>query len=202
MRDQADIPEFLLEALGKEACNEDAAMVAALAIAELPLLLSPQIAALGRERLLGAVHPLPLRYAPFYDRLAALWNLPVAAVEAVLLRANEPSSWRKPGLPGLTLIDVEPGPALRGARVTLVRFARGMRFPAHSHPGPETLLVLEGSYCDSGGRHVGPGELHEMAPGTQHSFRVGRGEPCVAASVQFGLEFTGIWMRLLTKLFG
>jgi len=200
MRDQADIPEFLREALGDEARGEDVAIIAALA--ELPLPLPPQVTAPGRERLLGAVRPLPLRYAPFYDRLATLWDLPVAAVEATLVRANEPSHWRKPGLPGLKLIDVEPGAALRGARVALVRFARGMRFPAHSHPGPEALLVLEGSYCDNDGRHVGPGDLHEMAPGTQHSFRVGRSEPCIAASVQFGLEFTGIWMRLLTKLFG
>jgi len=199
MRDQADIPEFLLEALGDEAQSEGAIVSA---LSELPTLLAPQVAALGRERLLAAVRPLPLRYAPFYDRLAALWDLPVVAVESVLVRANEPSSWRKPGLPGLQLVDVEPGAALQGARVALVRFARGMRFPAHSHPGREALLVLEGSYCDSDGRHVGPGDLHEMAPGTQHSFRVGRGEPCVAASVQFGLEFTGIWMRLLTKLFG
>ena len=197
MRDQNDIPEFLLEALGDEARDDSAA-----ALAELPLLLAPQLATRGRERLLSAVRPLPLRYAPFYDRLAALWDLPVTTVEDVLTRANDPSSWRKPGLPGLQLIDVEPGAALQGARVALVRFARGMRFPTHAHPGREALLVLEGSYRDSDGRHVGPGGLHEMAPGSEHSFRVGRGEPCIAASVQFGLEFTGIWMRLLTKVFG
>lgn len=198
MRDQASIPEFVLEALGDEARTEDAI---AEALAGLPQLLTPR-AALGRECLLSAVRPLPLRYAPFYDRMATLWDLPVAAVESVLERASEPSAWRKPGLPGLTVIDVEPGAALRGARVTLVRFARGMRFPMHLHPGPEALFVLEGSYLDTCGRHVGPGDLHEMAPGTRHSFRVGRGEPCVAASVQFGLEFTGIFMRVMTKLFG
>jgi quercetin dioxygenase-like cupin family protein len=197
MQGQTDIPEFLLEALGDETPGDGAAV-----LTELPLLLEPQVATSGRERLLSAVRPLPLRYAPFYDRLAAHWDLPVAAVEAVLTRANDPSNWRKPGLPGLKLIDVEPGAALQGARVALVRFARGMRFPTHAHPGREALLVLEGSYCDSNGRHVGPGDLHEMAPGSRHSFRVGRGEPCVAASVQFGLEFTGIWMRVLTKLFG
>lgn len=198
MPHQADIPEFLLEALGDEARTAD---VMGDALAELPLLLVPEVVP-GRERLLRAVRPLPLRYAPFYDRLAKLWDLPVAEVESVLDRANEPSSWRKPGLPGLTLIDVEPGAALRGARVTLVRFARGMRFPAHFHPGPEALLVLEGNYRDKTGRLVGPGDLHEMAAGTEHWFRVGRGEACIAASVQFGLEFTGTWMRLLTKLFG
>ncbi|HET9929294.1 MAG TPA: cupin domain-containing protein [Polyangiaceae bacterium] len=158
--------------------------------------------ALAREELLRAVAAFPLRYAPFFSRIAELWDLPVGDVEAVMQRAREPSNWRKPGLPGLTLIDVEGGERVRGAQVNLVRFAAGMRFPAHSHPGPETLLILEGSYRDSEGVHVGPGDIHSMLPGSEHSFRVGREGPCVAASVQYGRRFTGLVMRALIRLFG
>jgi anti-sigma factor ChrR (cupin superfamily) len=156
----------------------------------------------GRERLLRAVEALPLRYAPFFERLAKLWDLSVPEVESVLRRAADRGAWRKPRLPGLNVLDVEPGPRLTGARVTLTRFAPGARFPQHRHDGPEAMFVLEGSYRDQSGREVGPGDLHEMAPGTEHWFRVDEGQPCVAASVQFGFEFTGSVMRILSRLFG
>lgn len=156
----------------------------------------------GRERLLRAVAPLPLRYAPFFSRIAELWDLPIAEVEARLESAREPASWRKPGLPGLMVVDICGGPRVQGAQVNLVRFAAGMRFPAHFHPGPEALLVLEGEYRDSSGLRVGPGDLHRMPPGSEHSFRIGREGPCVAASVQYGREFTGLVMKVLVRLFG
>ena len=151
------------------------------------------------ERLVHEIEELPLRYAPFYDRLSAVWDLPVGGVIAVLERAKSPDSWRKTSLPGLRLLDVEGGERTRGADVHLVRFSPGMRFPKHRHPGPEALFVLEGSYKDSSGRVVGPGDLHEMLPDSEHGFKVARGEPCVAASVQHGREFTGWLIRFLSK---
>jgi anti-sigma factor ChrR (cupin superfamily) len=149
-----------------------------------------------------AVEPLPLRYAPFFAQIAALWDVSTNDVEALLEQARDPSIWRKPGLPGLRMVDVTGGARVQGAEVSLVQFAEGMRFPAHYHPGPEALLVLEGSYRDSSGRVVRPGDLHEMQPGSEHSFRVGRDGPCVAATVQFGREFTGYFMRRMVRLFG
>lgn len=153
-----------------------------------------------RLRLLAAVEALPLRYAPFLDRLSDLWDLPDASVMAMLERARDPGAFRKTALPGLRVLDVAGGPRLAGAEVHLVHFAPGMRFPRHRHPGDEVLLVLEGSYVDSSGRTVGPGDMHAMRAGSEHDFRVSREEPCVAASVQRGREFTGFWMRLLSKL--
>ena len=198
MRDDLEIPEFLREAFEDE---PEALAPAREVMGEFSRLLEPRPAA-GRARLLAAVEPMPLRYAPFYERLARLWDLPVTDVEFLLARAQDPASWRKPGLPGLRVVDIDGGPSLREARVTLVRFARGMLFPAHFHPGPEALLVLEGRYQDQTGRVVGAGDLHEMPAGSEHWFRVGREEPCVAASIQFGLEFTGTLMKVLTRLFG
>jgi len=155
--------------------------------------------ALG-TRLLTEVSELPLRYAPFFDRISLVWDLPVARVEAELERAKLPEAWRKTSLPGLRLMDVSGGEKVQGADVHLVRFSPGMRFPRHRHPGDEALFVLEGSYRDSSGRIVGPGDLQEMAAGTEHGFVVARGEPCFAASVQRGREFTGWLIRILSKL--
>lgn len=170
------------------------------ALAELERLIVPVSAAakLG-ARLAQQIEELPLRYAPFYERLGTLWDLSLADVVSVLERAREPDAWHKTPLPGLRLLDVQGGPAVSGADVHLVRFSPGMRFPKHRHPGDEALFVLEGSYKDSSGRRIGPGDLHEMPAGSEHGFVVARGEPCVAASVQRGREFTGWLIRLLSK---
>lgn len=192
------LPEFVQAALEPNDSLDRAALDA---LAALPELL-PSAKLAGPARLLAAVRVLPLRYAPFFGRLMQLWDLSEADVCRTLERAAAPAAWRKPGLPGLRVIDVVAGPRLSGARVTLARFSAGMRFPAHRHLGPEALLVLEGSYRDQSGRIVGPGDLHEMSADTEHFFKVGRNEPCVAASVQFGMEFTGSLMRVLTRLFG
>ncbi len=194
-----DLPEFIREALAE---GDDASLLDVTAVPGLHELLPPEDAALGRDRLLAAVDELPWRYAPFFARMAELWDLPEDDVVQVLEKAREPDAWRNPGLRGLRLIDVQGGEKTAGAELHLVRFEKGMRFPMHRHPGPEALLVLEGCYTDSLGRYVGPGDLHVMEPGTQHSFRVGKDEPCIAASRQFGREFTGPLMRLLVKLRG
>lgn len=194
----ARVPEFLREALDVED-ELDAPAIAALSA--LPELLTP-VSVAGRGRLLAAVEVLPQRYAPFFERLARLWDLSETELLATLEHAAAASAWRKPGLPGLRVLDISPGPRLRGARVTLARFSAGMRFPAHRHLGPEALLVLEGAYEDQSGRVVGAGDLHEMPAETEHFFKVQAGGPCVAASVQFGMEFTGTLMRVLTRLFG
>jgi anti-sigma factor ChrR (cupin superfamily) len=77
-----------------------------------------------------------------------------------------------------------------------------MRFPKHRHVGHEAVLLLDGSYTESSGRAYGAGDLHEMQAGSEHSFVIAKSEPCIAASVQGGLEFTGVVMRLLAKLVG
>lgn len=198
IRHDHTLPDFVREALEPEELLDRAALEA---LAALPELLS-SAKVHGAGRLLDAACVLPLRYAPFFDRLAQLWDLSEAEVRRTLERAAAPAAWRKPSLPGLRVLDVNAGPRLSGARVTLARFGAGMRFPAHRHLGPEALLVLEGSYRDRSGLVVGPGDLHEMSTDTEHFFEVGRKAPCVAASVQFGMEFTGRLMRVLTRLFG
>jgi hypothetical protein len=41
-----------------------------------------------------------------------------------------------------------------------------------------------------------------MPAGSEHALRVDPAEPCVVATVQFGMHFTGPVMRVLSRLFG
>jgi quercetin dioxygenase-like cupin family protein len=167
----------------------------------LPELLAPAEAPEGgRERLLADVSELPLRYAPFFDRLASLWDLGEDEVRAELTRAKEREEWRFTALPGIRLFDVRGGPGTQGADVRLVHFAPGVRFPVHRHKGHEQLLILEGSYTDSRGTTFRSGDLHEMNEGTEHGFVVDDKEPCIAAVVEHGREFKNVFLRALSKL--
>jgi anti-sigma factor ChrR (cupin superfamily) len=150
----------------------------------------------GLARLLAAVEELPLRYAPFYGRLAALWDVSEDEVQATLARARDARAFRATGLPGVRRLPVSNRVRGDGAELELLRLAPGAHFPAHVHAGHEAVLVLEGSYRD-GGREVGPGDAQEMPPGSAHSLRVSRGAVCVAAVVSRGFVFTSLPLRLL-----
>lgn len=79
------------------------------------------------------------------------------------------ASWLPGLVPGLTVLPLH---GFGSEQVALVRWAPGSRFPAHSHPGGEEILVLEGVFEDEHGRYPAghwlrnpPGSLH--APFTQ-----------------------------------
>lgn len=152
------------------------------------------------QRLMAEVERLPLRYAPFFSRLAELFDLSESQVEAALARARDERSWRRALLPGVRRLNVRAGPALRDAEVYLMRFEPGLRFPMHRHRGVETLLVLEGAYVDTHGTRVGPGERQDMAAGSEHSLTADDAVPCVAAVVTRGVDFTGPVLGTLSRL--
>jgi anti-sigma factor ChrR (cupin superfamily) len=152
-------------------------------------------------RLQATVAKPPDRYAPFFDRVAELFDLSNAAVIAEFARLAEPNVWRFAGLPGVRTVLVRGGPRVVGAEVSFARFAPGTRFPRHRHNGVERVLVLEGQYEDSHGIVHHAGELREWAPSTNHGFRVGP-EPCIFASVVFGREFEALPLRLLARALG
>jgi putative transcriptional regulator len=164
----------------------------------------PQDRALRRtgERLRGAVTDLPLRYAPFFARLAQLWEAPQEQVVSELTRAKDPQSWQRSLLPGLKTFDLRLGPGGVRGRARLLRFAPGARFPKHRHHGGESVLVLEGSYADGDGREVGPGQLQTMPEGSEHELVILGRSPCIAAVSERGLEFTGPLLRWASKLLG
>jgi quercetin dioxygenase-like cupin family protein len=190
-----DLPAFLEEALAEEPLDSSP-------VERLPELFDGAPPSAGLSRLMRAVEEPPLRYAPFIGRLSGFWDLPEDAVERVLESSRSPGAWTKVPIPGVRVIELAGGPRTTGLVSRLVRFEASVRFPKHRHPGYEAVFVLEGSYTDSHGTVVGPGDLHEMQTGTEHGFVVGASGPCIAATTQAGLEFTGPFMRLIQKLFG
>lgn len=163
--------------------------------------LLPQDRALraGAERLQVAVSGLPLRYAPFFGRLAGLWGISEATVRSELSRARDARSWRRTPLPGLQTFELEA--TRSGARARLLRFAPGSRFPSHRHRGEERLLVLEGAFVDGTGATTRAGDARTMAPGSEHELIITGEGRCVAAVAEQGIEFTGPLLRFASWLF-
>ena len=153
-------------------------------------------------QVLSSIERPPLRYAPFYARIAELFDLPEEEAIVQCARLAEPNVWSFAGLPGIKNVMVQGGPRVCGAEVMFVRFAPGMRFPRHKHDGQERVLVLEGSYVDSDGREHGTGELRVWEPGTSHGFRISSDEPCIVAAVVHGRTFEAWPLRMLAWLLG
>src|SRR5947209_16570771 len=65
--------------------------------------LQPRAPAAGRDRLLRDVSELPLRYAPFLDRVASLWAVSDARVDAAFAQSTDLSAWKRTALPGVRL---------------------------------------------------------------------------------------------------
>jgi quercetin dioxygenase-like cupin family protein len=150
-------------------------------------------------RLQNSVSRPPQRYAPFFAKVAELFDLSEARAIAELARLAEPRAWSFAGLPGVRNIMVHGGPRVAGAETVFARFAPGTRFPSHRHAGAERVLVLEGEYIDSTGIVHRAGELRDWAPGSTHAFRVGLDEPCIFASAVFGREFSSLPLRWLAR---
>lgn len=195
-------PDFALEALD----GTDPALHRELleVVHRLPEALpQPGGSAALRARLLEETSRVPERYAPFTRTLSDLFDLPRNDVRALLERSAEAGAWKLSGLPGIRKLPVKAGPARRAAQTYLVKFAAGVRFPAHHHEGLETVLLMAGSYTDDTGKRYATGDLHLMEPGTAHSFTIEKDEDCVAATVLHGgLNFRSLPLRLLARLLG
>src|SRR4051812_36765299 len=115
-RDDIDVPESWRDALdGDDGPPSKIAEI-------LPDLLSPAARpAGGLERLLQAVSQPPLRYAPFFDRVATLWDVPKQDVTAAFERTRTLAGWKRTPLPGVRVIEVAGGPRTLGGSTFLVR---------------------------------------------------------------------------------
>jgi putative transcriptional regulator len=114
------------------------------------------------------------RFAPFFSRLCDLFDLPLAAIRAVLSRVDDVTVAWEPHLFGTPLAGIElthfrAGPRLAGAAGGLVRLRPNVSFPRHQHRGDEVSMVLEGGLRE-GGRVHGPGALVERGRDTIHDF--------------------------------
>lgn len=197
-KENHSLPPFLRESIEGE--FDEVAAEEALVVLEQDETGAVPLAPLGGQlqALLDRVGRAPLKYAPFYARVADMLETNEAQVEELL----GPDGYRRSPLPGIRYKNA-PQKVGEGQVASVVRFDAGVRYPRHSHRYPERLLVLEGGYTDDSGSHFGPGDLHEMSPGTEHGFLIDRDGPCVAVTIaDEKLQFSSFWLRSLARLIG
>jgi putative transcriptional regulator len=185
------VTDFVRECAEISSRFEEIALIELLALVAVTL--APVRPSAGaRERLVAAISASSARFAPFFDRLSHIFDLRVARVEEIMARVTDRASWEPGPLPGLTVMHFEGGPRCAAADVGLVRLAPGFSLPRHRHRSIETAMILEGGYREDTGRVYLPGDVHEMAAGTVHGYRVFDDRPCLLALVLFeGVEFLG-----------
>jgi len=142
-----------------------------------------------RERVIAS-RKRPGKYGIFADRVARLFDVPVARAEELMERIEREDAWTPFLVDGVQMIPVVAGPKCDGAIATLVRIEPGARFPAHAHRGEETMLVLDGGFREIGAtaspREAWRGDEIVCADGTEHGLVGLPGIPCVAAVLIFG----------------
>lgn len=79
-----------------------------------------------------------------------LWQFAAGDTEAVRIDTRR-ARWRQGLVPGLQVLPLH---SHDGIDTALVHWAPDTRFHAHSHPGGEEILVLEGVFRDEGGAYV------------------------------------------------
>lgn len=168
--------------------TEAAEVLSSLALALPPARLPPGL----RDRLLASARG-PARFAPFIDRLTRMVDLAGERVQALLASLAHPATWQPTPGPNVHLVHFDGGPACAAADAGFVRVAAGTVFPPHRHLGEETVLVLQGSYSDSGGAVVRAGDTVKMPQDSRHHFTAGPDEDLIYAVVVFGgIEIDGI----------
>jgi quercetin dioxygenase-like cupin family protein len=176
-----ELPEIADELAVNPALKEELAeLLATLSALETP---DTSGVAAGRARLLSAVTQSTERYAPLFGKLTEFFDLSVESLRAVFARAELASEWTPGPLPWVSLFHLEGGPAVAGLDTGFVRLKKGMPFPRHRHVGPEHVMILSGGYHDNDGRWYGPGDLHVMAIGTEHSLQMSAEEDVLLAVI-------------------
>jgi len=127
------------------------------------------------------------RYGVFADRIARLFDLPLAKAEELVRRIEDPAAWKPGWVPGMLSINVRPGPAYPQAMGGFGKLTPGWTFPHHDHVGEETTVVLEGGFRDThDGAETWRGDELWKPPGTDHEFIVLPGVECIAAVIAVG----------------
>ena len=137
------------------------------------------------------------RFAPFFDDLTALFELPLVTIKRLLARLDDPGFRFETSLLGVALAGAElfhfgvgPRLAAAGAAGGVVRIRPGVTFPLHSHTGNEVTYVLEGGYC-ADGRVYGPGSRLEVTSEVVHDYSSAPGRDLVIAVLHRGVVMLG-----------
>jgi hypothetical protein len=181
------LPQFVREAMDADGPREALARELGRAMDAMPLALPTEVPAqAARARLLAAATTGPTRHAPFFDRLARIFDLERDSIIRILERAASESEWEPGPHPSVRVLHFQGGPAVAGADTGLVRMPSDFTWPLHRHAGVERVLSLEGEYEEAGGALYRSGDIHEMGPRSEHSFRVTPGAPLLLAVALFG----------------
>lgn len=145
-----------------------------------------------RAALLAAATPSG-RFARFKQTVARLLDVDETRAETTLDRIDQPDAWYQSALPGMELVDIDGGPAVKEAIVGWVRLGAGTQFPEHTHGGEENVMVIQGSLQDDlTGQIFRPGDVAKMPAGSTHSFTVRPGPDLVyLLVVQKGVTIAG-----------
>jgi putative transcriptional regulator len=144
-----------------------------------------------RARLLRTLEGVE-RFAPFFEDLGRLFQLPLERIKTLLARIDAADGWESTllGVPlqGARLFHFTVGPTLAaaGAAGGVVRIAPGVTFPRHTHQGPEVTYVLEGGYCVDE-RVYHPGSSIEVTGDAAHTYRSAPGRELVLAVLHHGI---------------
>lgn len=149
-----------------------------------------------RARLLDTLAGVE-RFAPFFEDLTALFELPLATIKRLLARLDDASFKFETSLLGVALEGAElfhfgvgPRLAAAGAAGGVVRIRPNVTFPLHSHTGNEVTYVLEGGYC-ADGRIYGPGSRLEVTSEVVHDYASAPGRDLVIAVLHRGVVMLG-----------
>jgi putative transcriptional regulator len=160
-----DFQKLADEALGEDAAQRLTGTLSAALADDAP---SPAL----RSRLLQTISSPSERFAPLQDKVAEMIDLGVDRARELLALIADPKSWVPGPMPGIELVHFDGGPKVAHADVGFVRVPKGTHFPRHRHLGVERGMILAGSYRDSDGRWLRPGDVDEKQPGTEHSYVV------------------------------
>lgn len=138
--------------------------------------------------LLGAVQESAW-WAPFARRVASLCDVSHGAARALLATLDDESRWQEGPADGVRLFHIDAGPRLIGAIAGFVRIDPGAAFPAHTHLGPEEVLVLRGSFVNEDGGVVAVGAEAPRPAGSRHEVRAGPEGCLYLGIVDTGMEF-------------
>lgn len=156
------ITDELLDELGEDLDLEVAGMLALIAGA-------PSESAPLRARLIESLERTH-RWDDLEHEMAALVDLDVDAMRAVLLAIDAAGPWDPGPADAVELLHFRGGPAMANHITGFVRIAPGQPFPEHEHLGDEAVMVLQGGFRDSSGAEHGRGALVRMPRGSAHSF--------------------------------
>jgi anti-sigma factor ChrR (cupin superfamily) len=73
-----------------------------------------------------------------------------------------------------------------GDSTVLIRMEPGCGYPAHSHNGPEEVLILQGGYSDQRGKHLAGDYVLNEAGSVHHPVALDGTQDCIMVAFAHG----------------